>query len=142
MAEDSFKNMLFGFVFFLFFSILLITVVNEEGALYSKDVSEVTGGSLNINSFNSTIIDISNNVKGYRETFEKQNIFVALGDVLFNGIWDVAKSMVAVVTIPFSLLAGIMNNILKVPVWITDIILALIGLALIFAIWRLIKIGD
>jgi hypothetical protein len=142
MEEGTFKNMLFGFIFFLLFAILLITIVNEEGALYSKDVSEVTGGSLDVNAFNNSITKISNDVSGYRETFEKQNIFVALGDVMLNGIWDVAKSMVAVVIAPFTLLAGIMNNVLKVPKFITDVIMALIGLALIFAIWRLLKIGD
>ena len=49
MAEEGgFKNLLFGFIFFLLFAILLITVVNEEGAIYGKDISEVTGGSLDI----------------------------------------------------------------------------------------------
>ena len=142
MEEGSFKNLLFGFIFFLLFAILIITVVNEEGAIYGKDVSEVTGGALNIDAFNESMTDISSNIEDYRERFSKGNIFVALGDVIFTGIFEIAQSMVAIIITPFTLLAGIMINTLQIPKFVTDVIMALIGLAIIFAIWRLIKVGD
>jgi hypothetical protein len=143
MAEEGgFKNLLFGFVFFLLFSIILITIVNTQGAIYGKDVSEVTGGVLNVNTFNESIINVTTSVSEFRESFSKGNIFVALGDVIFTGIFEIAQSMVAIIVTPFTLLSGIMINILGVPIWITDTILALIGLTIIFAIWRLIKVGD
>lgn len=142
MAEDGFKSLLYGFIFFTLFAVLIITAVNEQGTLYSKDVSEVTGGSLNVTAFNNSITKISTDVEGYRETFSKGNIFVALGDVIFTGIFEIAGTMVAIVTTPFTLMAGIMLNVLHIPKFVTDIIMAMIGLAIIFGIWRLIKIGD
>jgi hypothetical protein len=140
--EDGFKNLLYGFIFFILFAVLLITAVNEQGSLYSKDVSEVTGGSMNVTAFNNSITTTTTNVEGYRETFSKGNIFVALGDVIFTGIFEIAQSMVAIVLTPFTLLSGIMLNVLHIPKFVTDVIMAMIGLAIIFGIWRLIKIGD
>ncbi len=142
MAEDGFKNLLYGFIFFLLFAVLLITIVNEQGVMYSKDVSEVTGGSLNVTAFNNSITTITEDVEDYRERFSKGNIFVALGDVIFTGIFEIAGSMVAIIVTPFTLLSGIMLNVLHIPKFVTDVVMALIGLAIIFAIWRLIKIGD
>ncbi len=143
MAEEgSFKGLLYGFIFFILFAVLIITVVNEQGALYSKDVSEVTGGALDITKFNNSLTTITENIEDYRERFSKGNIFVTLGDVIFTGIFEIAQSMVAIIVTPFTLMAGIMINTLLIPKWITDVIMAMIGLGIIFAIWRLIKIGD
>lgn len=142
MAEDSFKGLLFAFIFFTLFAVLILTAVNEQGALYGKDVSEVTGGALNITKFNDSISTVSTDVENYRERFSKGNIFVTLGDVIFSGIFEIAGSMISLIILPFTLLAGILINILHVPKFVTDIIMALIGLSIIFGIWRLIKVGD
>ena len=140
--EGGFKNMLFGFIFFLLFSVLLISIVNTEGLIYGKDVSEVTGGALNVNAFNDSLTNITSSIEGYRSRFQNGNIFVALGDVIFTGIFEIARDMVLIIISPFTLLAGIMINTLGIPKFVTDTIMALIGLAIIFAIWRIIKVGD
>lgn len=142
MAEDNFKNLIYAFIFFLLFAVLIITVVNEQGAVYGKDVSQVTGGSLNVDQFNNSMSDISNNVERYRQRFFEGNIFVALGDVIFTGVFEIGRDMVDIILTPFALMSGIMVNTLKIPKFVTDIIMALIGLAIIFGVWRLIKIGD
>lgn len=142
MEEGTFKSMLYGFIFFTLFAVLIITAVNEQGTLYGKDVTEVTGGALNVTAFNNSITTISEDVEGYRETFSKGNIFVTLGDVIFSGIFEIAQSMVNIIVTPFTLMSGIMLNVLHIPKFVTDIIMAMIGLAIIFGIWRLIKIGD
>lgn len=140
--EDAFKNLLFGFIFFTLFAVLILTAVNEQGALYGKDVSEVTGGALNVSKFNNSLSTVSTDVENYRERFSKGNIFVTLGDVIFSGIFEIAQSMIAIITVPFTLLAGVMINVLHIPKFVTDIVMALIGLSIIFGIWRLIKVGD
>lgn len=144
MADQSgsFQGLLYAFVFFILFSVLILTIVNEQGTAYDKDLSQVTGGSLSINRFNDSLTNISTSVEQYRERFTNQNIFVTLIDVVFTGIWDVGKSMVIIIIAPFTLLAGILTNILGIPIWVTTTIMALIGLSIIFALWRLIKIGD
>lgn len=142
MEEGGFKNLLFGFVFFLLFSFLLVSVVNEQGAIYEKNVDEVTGGSMSLSGFNESITNISESIDDYRERFSKGNIFVALGDVIFTGIFEIANTMVIIVSTPFALLSGIMVHTLKIPVIVVDVIMTLIVLTIIFAIWRLIKIGD
>ena len=140
--EDGFKNLLYAFIFFTLFAVLILTIVNEQGALYGKDLTEVTGGSMNVTAFNSSMTVISENVETFRERFSKGNIFVALGDVIFTGIFEIAHSMILIILTPFTLMSGIMINTLKIPKFVTDIILAMIGLAIIFGIWRIIKIGD
>lgn len=142
MAEDQLKALLFGFIVITLFATLLITVVNDQGVLYEKDTTQITGGSLGISGFNSSVQNFSSTAENLRERFENQNIFVALGDVVISGLFDIAVDMAKMILTPFTLVSNILTNILGVPSFVTNVIMGLLVLSIIFAIWRLIKVGD
>lgn len=142
MAEDSLKSIIFGFVVITLFATLLITVVNDQGVLYEKDTTQITGGSLGISGFNNSVQGFSTTAESLRERFENQNIFVALGDVVISGLFDIAVDMAKMILTPFTLVSNILTNILGVPSFVTNVIMGLLVLSIIFAIWRLIKVGD
>lgn len=142
MAEDSFKSILFGFIMATLFATLIITAVNHEGALYGKDTTIVTGGSLNVQNFSANINTVSTNAETLRERFEKQNIFVALGDLVISGVFDIAIDMIQMIITPFTLISNILTNVFQIPSFVTKTILGLLILSMLFGIWRLIKVGD
>lgn len=142
MAEDSLKSVIFGFVVITLFATLLISVVNDQGALYGKDTTQITGGSLGISGFNNSVQNFSTTAESLRERFENQNIFVALGDVVISGLFDIAVDMAKMILTPFTLISNILTNVFGVPTFVTNVILGLLVLSIIFAIWRLIKVGD
>lgn len=142
MAEDSFKTILFGFILVSLFGTLILTVVVEEANLYDKDYTEITGGELNLGLFNSTTQDIRESGENYREQFSKQNIFSNIAGVVVTGIFDIANSMISMIILPFTLVGNIMTNVLHVPDIVTNVILGLLVISIIFSIWSLVKVGN
>lgn len=140
--EDGLRNILVGFIMVTLFGTLLLYALKEEGNLYGKDMTEIAGGSLNLDRFNNSIINTSSNAETLREKFQKQGIFAVAEDVIINGIFGLGLDMVDLVLTPFDLIATILNNIFGFPTWITNTILGILMISLIFMVWRLIKVGD
>lgn len=142
MAEDTFKNILFGFILVTLFSVLILTSVNELGYLYSKDTTEVTGGALNIAGFNRSVSTVQSTSENLRERFEKQSIWSVVAGVVVTGIFDIGKTMILMIITPWVLIANVMTQVLHIPLIVTDTILGLVILSCIFGLWALIKVGN
>jgi len=142
MAEGNFKNILFAFVLLSLFGMLLLTAVVEVGSDYDMDTSQVVGGSLSIDKFNESIASIEDNAKDLKTSFDKQNIFSVVAGIVVEGIFGIAKDMVEMILLPFDIVADIMIDMFQVPTWVTSVMLGLLIMAVIFGIWRLIRIGD
>lgn len=140
--EDGFKNMLFAFILVSLFGMLILTAVNYVGDTYSKDTSQVVGGSLSMDKFNSSISSIENNAKAMKTRFDKGSIWSAVAGVVVEGIFGIAKDMVGMILLPFDIVADIMLDVFHVPAFVTSVLLGLLILGIIFGIWRLLKIGD
>jgi len=140
--ESGFKNILFAFVVVALYGMLILSGVVSVGNSYSKDTSEVTGGSMSLSKFNNSISSIESNAKSMKERFDKQSIWSAIAGVVVNGIFGIAKDMVTMILMPFGVVVGILNNVYGVPVYVTAVMLGLLILEILFGIWRLLKIGD
>jgi len=139
MAE--FKDLLFGFILTSLFAVMIIGAAVTQGTLYGRDTSEITGG-LNYASFNESIGTIGSTSQNMRESFEKQSIWSVVAGIVVTGIFDIAKSMILMVILPFTLIAGIMVNVFSIPPIVTSVIMGLLTLSIIFGIWKLLKIGE
>jgi len=142
MAEDSFKNMLFAFIFVALFGMLILTATVNVGNTYGKDTSEVVGGSLSMDKFNDSVSGIEDSAKSLRASFGSGSIWSALAGVVVEGIFGIALDMIALILAPFDILADIMIDLFGVPAWVTSVVLGVLIMGLIFAVWRLIRIGD
>ena len=142
MAEDTFKNLLIGFMLVSLFVTLILTVVVQEGNEYGVDYTEITGGALDLESFNDTTASASETGDNYREQFSKQNVFSSVAGVVVTGIFDIANSMVSMIITPFTLISNVLTNILHVPTIVTNIIMGVLIMTLIFSLWSLIKVGN
>jgi len=140
--EDSFKTTLFAFILMSLFGMLILTAVVNVGNDYEMDTSEVVGGSLSLDKFNDSISSIEENSQDLKERFDKGSIWSAVAGVVVEGIFGIAKDMVTMILLPFDVLADILLDVFQVPIYVTSVILGLLILGIIFAIWRLLKIGD
>ena len=139
MAEDGFKNLVTAFILFVAFSWLILTVAIDFGAEYGRDSQEIGDGSLDVVSFQQSADSVNNSAQGYRSRFESGTVD-DIDDP--SGIFSIATDIINMITTPFSLLSQILTNILKIPSLIINVILGLLGLALIFALWRLLRSGS
>ena len=140
--EDYFKNMLFAFIFVALFGVLILTATTEVASNYEKDTTEVLGGSLSLDKFNDSISGIETSAKNLRADFGSGNIWSVVAGVVVEGIFGIALDMIALILAPFDILIDIMIDIFGVPAWVTSVLLGLVIMALIFGVWRLIRIGD
>jgi hypothetical protein len=140
--ESGFKNILFAFILMSLFGMLILTAVVQSGNIYGKDISEVVGGSLSLSKFNDSVTSVEQTSKDMKERFDKQSIWSAVAGVVVTGIFGIAKDMVTMILLPFDVLSDILLNTFGVPSYVTSTILGILILSIMFAIWRLIKIGD
>lgn len=139
--EGTFKNTLFGLTLVSLFAVLILTAVISMGGEYSKDTSTVVGG-FNLTGFNQSLTDISSNAQAMEQRFEKGSIWSAVAGIVVEGIFGILIDIFKMLLSPFFLITHIMENILHIPSYVTGTILGLFIFGIIFAIWRLIKIGD
>jgi hypothetical protein len=141
MADDSFKNTLFAFILCSLFGMLILTAVVNVGNNYGKDTSEIVGGTLSLDRFNQSIKSVEQNAQDMKVRFDKQSIWSAVAGVVVEGIFGIAKDMVTMIFSPFFIVLDILSNVFHVPIFVTSILLGLLIIGLIFAIWRLLKVG-
>ena len=140
--EDRFYNILIAFILITLFGYLLIYSVNSIGSDYGMDTTQVTGGSLSENNFYGNVSGIRTASQHFQDRFSEGNIWSALAGVVVEGIFGIAKDMFKIIISPMSLISNIMTNILGVPSIVADVLVGILILSIIFAVWRLIKVGD
>lgn len=124
------------------FGVLILTAVISVADDYNKDYSDVAGGSLALEKFNNSISDVEQNSQDLKERFDKGSVWSAIAGVVVEGIFGIAKDMFLMILTPFDVLSDIMGDVLHIPTFVTAIILGLLIIGVMFAIWRLLKIGD
>lgn len=142
MAEGDFKNILIGLILIGLFGILILSAVVQTGSDYGMNTSSIVGGSLSLQKFNDSISSVSSNAQAMNERFVKGNVWSAIAGVVVEGIFGIAIDIFKMMMLPFGLIQDVLVDVLGVPVFVTDILLALFIFAVIFAVWRLIKVGD
>jgi len=144
----SFQKLLVGFILISLFAVLLI----NWAVISSNNLSSITGqeqgqnseyvkSMLQYNNLNSTLSTTQAQAQSWQDDFQSQSIFSIIGGIVVSGIFDLTKLMVSAITLPFSYIGNIMVGVFGFPPLLVSIITALIIIAIIFAIWRLIKIG-
>jgi len=138
MASDVAKTLIIGLSLFVLFASIILTVAIDFGAEYDHSASEIGGGVLDLEKFNNSASSVESNASVYRASFESGDI----PDVdTPTGIWATAKSLIFMITTPFTLLGSLMVGF-GVPEIFVSVILGVLGITLIFAIWSVLRKGD
>lgn len=140
--EGGFKNLLIGFILVGLVGMLLLMSVVQVGQDYDMDTSNIIGGSMSLDKFNQSVTNIETNAQTLKTRFEKGSIWSALAGVVVEGIFGIAKEMFSMIFTPFTLIMGVAEDQLGVPTYVTSVIMGILIFVIIFAVWRLLKIGD
>lgn len=139
MAENEFKGLVVGLVLFVVFTWLILTVAVDFGSEYGRDAQEIGDGSFNVAEFQSTAEAVEGDAQSYRARFEGGDVD-DIDDA--SGIFSIATDLINMITAPFKLISQIIVNIFHVPALFVNVVLGLLAIALIFAIWRLLRAGS
>jgi len=139
--EGTFWNLLKGFILITLFGVLVLTAVVSVGNTYEKDTDSIVGGATDLSKFNSSVSSIEDNAQRLEERFKTGSVWSIIAGVVVEGVFGIAKDMLLMIYTPFGLIAGVLNDRLGVPVYVTSVLLGLLIFSIIFGIWRLLKIG-
>jgi len=142
MAQDSFRNITIGFMLFGLIAVLIINGIYQMGVNYgvsSEKMQEATGGALDIDEYEAELLVVDTTTENFRGRFESGDVD-DIDDA--SGIFAVSGDIVGVIATPFNLIATVGENLLGVPPVVTHTILGILNLALILAIWSVLRKGD
>lgn len=139
MAQDSFKGIVFGMILFATFATLFLGWAIDLGADYGKSSDEISGGAFDTTAVDTMLGSINDNAQTEKTKFESGEMTNVDNAV---GVFSVMNSISSFLFTPWTLLSGILTNVLHVPVLFVNVILSLIILTIVFGIWRLVRAGD
>lgn len=140
--EGQFKNLLIGFILVGLVGMLMLMSVVQVGQDYGMDTSQIIGGSMSLDKFNQSVTNIETSAQTLKTRFEKGSIWSAVAGVVVEGIFGIVKEMFSMIFTPFTLIMGVAEDQLGVPTYVTSVIMGILIFVIIFAVWRLLKIGD
>jgi len=138
--EDSLKKLLIGFSLISLFCVLILGAVIDTGTVYEKDTSSIQD-QLGYNPLYGNLTQNNEESEILREKFTSGSI-IDKGDIIISGIFDIAKTLMDMIFAPFTIINNILKDVLKIPAIVSNVITAILTMVLIFAVWRLVKIGD
>lgn len=146
--EDSLKKLLSGFIILGLVSWLALLIVVDVGSSYGKDVSTFESGYLNVHTINSTITDFTGYAQESQGQFSSystdkgflEKVIDAVSLIgsnllnIFSGIFDIILA-------PYNIVSGLFYAY-SIPPLVTNTILGLITISIIFALYQLIRTGN
>lgn len=138
-SEDSFKTIVFGLIAFAGFTWLLLSIAINIGEEYGKDTTDIGNGSFKASDYKQSIEGLQENTSVYSERFEDGGGGDDVDDV--SGIFSILTDIKSVIVTPFTLLSSMLNNVFNIPTTIINMILGMLGLAIIYGIWRIVRAG-
>jgi len=140
--EGGFGNRLIGFSLMALFGVLILSSVVLIGNTYEKDTSEIVGGATSLERFQKNVDNIEGDAQKLEDRFRTGSIWSVIAGIVVEGVFGIALTMIDMIFAPFFLMTGIMQDRFGVPAYVTGVLMGLLIFAIIFEIWRLLKIGS
>jgi hypothetical protein len=139
---EGFQGILIGAILVSLFIFLILVFATDTIGTYGKDTAELEEGSFSLDPYENYLADVESQSQTFQDRFASGNVFSIIAGIVVTGIFNIGIDMIVLIVTPFTLVAQILNNIIGVPPIVTSVILGITILTIIFAIWRLIKVGD
>jgi len=136
--EEFPKNFLLAGLFLvclISFAVIIAHNYGENDALMKSDKIDFTGLEVQINK---TTADAN----AWGETFKSDNLFVVAGGIVLYSVWGISKLVWGSVTSMFTVFTSGAGVVLGVPPLVIGVLTAIIIISLMFALWRLVKLGK
>jgi hypothetical protein len=139
---EGFQGIIIGAILISLFAFLILTFATDTMNTYGKDTTELEEGAFSLTPYENYLTDVESQSQTFQDRFASGNIFSIIAGIVVTGIFNIGIDMITLITTPFTLFAQILNNVIGVPPIFTSVLLGITILTIIFAIWRLIKIGN
>lgn len=130
---------------FLLTGLFFTAIISWEGDLAEEyDQTSKLNNDVRLKSsdISSELNETSEEANKWIESFSNDNIFVAAGEIVLFSTWGIFK-LVGNSTISFfKLIFGVAVNVLGIDPLVIGVLSSLLIIGLIFAIWRVFKMGE
>jgi hypothetical protein len=141
MAEEGhLMNIVMAFGLFIVFGLSILYSVQSLGDRYDINTGEITE-PLGIENFTQIVEEYNETSTNVSDEMMKDKTTFVGEAVALTGIWGTLKKITELVRLPFNLITKILA-LVGIPTWVSGLILALMTIGILFALWRLIKIGS
>ena len=143
MADMSFKNIAIAFLLVSLFAISIYNFAIGVGGEYGYSADEfLSSDEIDFESLDTQIRETSEEAESWQEKFRDDNVFVAFGPLVMFSLWGIAKLMWNSINLIFELLFGGIAGVIGIDPMVVGVISAILLITIIFAIWRLLKVGE
>lgn len=142
MGFEDFKGYLTTFLLASLFLISLYSFAIGIRDNYGSSTEIVDTEQLQIQNFTQKLNETSSDASKWQEAFTSDNIFIALGGLVLFSIWGIFKLMWTAVNNFATLLLSGATSVLGIDPMVTGTVVALLIIGMIFAVWRVLKIGE
>lgn len=142
MGNNMFMNLVVGALLLGLVAVFTVSVVYEMGTNYGVSdarMEATTQGALTTDNVESNLTLSQSDTENLRTRFEGGEVD-DVDDA--SGVFSVLTDTVSLIVTPFTVIASIGENIFGFPAILTYIIFAIVNLALILGIWRVLRVGD
>ena len=119
---------------------LYLSFALDVGREYGRNASEIEVGGLNLSLFEESVNTVDDSAENYREQFETGANIEDVDDA--QGIFSIISDLYTMITTPFRLLASLGENLFHVSPIVTNVLLGILSILLIYYSWRAIRRGD
>lgn len=136
--EDYPKNFLLAGLFVICMITFAVTIANN----YGQDEALMKSEQIDFSRIESQINETSNDAQSWGEAFRSDNLFVATGTLVLFSIWGIGKLIWSSVLTFLTIFLDGASAVLGISPVVTGVVTALLIISLIFALWRVIKVGE
>ena len=140
--EGKFENIITGLVIIALVGFLSLSFSLELANKYGKSLTNEQN-LLNLSGINDSLLSLQAKGEAQLNTARQTNAFKLVGDFILSGIWTIGFGIFDVVGSFYNLIfIQVFNNIFHIPPVVTGSIIFLLSIAVILAIWRLLRAGE
>ena len=143
---NTLRNIVIGTMTATVMIYLFLLFAIYGGEAYGKDTSEFTGPTFNFTDLNKSIYNASKSSETWRDVLSADSTLELAWELLTNAVLGLANGIANFVTTPIYIMINIATNVLNLPPVLVNVIATflttILFTAIVFGIWRFIKVGD
>jgi hypothetical protein len=142
MAENNFPTVMKSLMVIMLFIILFVYFAINFAHENNKDTISMEE-KIGVQNMTKTFNILAINGTQWYDSFSSQKIFdpFTVAGIVLTGMFNLAQTMFSAIFLPLQMLVSFAENVFGIPEFVTQILVALVTIVVIFGIWRALKTG-
>lgn len=138
----DFKDYVINSLLVGLFLICMISFAVIMAQNYGHDESMMKSDKIDFSQVEKQVSQTSADANKWSKTFTSDNLFVVAGGIVLYSIWGIGKLIFGSVIAMATVITTGTSTVLGVPAIAIGVLIAIITISLIFALWKLVKVGQ